>query len=85
MNWYVQVDGPARRVIKKLRGKDSILVDKAIDSIAIDPFSGDIEKLGGQNNVWRRRAGSYRIFYRIYTNNKLVYILDVERRTSKTY
>lgn len=85
MNWRIHIDGPSQRIIKRLRGKDSTIVNKVIDSMALDPFSGDIEKLGGQDNIWRRRAGSYRIFYRIYTNSKLIYVLDVERRTSKTY
>ena len=85
MNWLIYVTSPARKVINKLRGKDFILIDKAIDSMATDPFGGDIEKLGGQSGVWRRRVGSYRIFYKLYFENRHIYILEVKRRTSKTY
>jgi hypothetical protein len=31
--------------------------------MAEDPFSGDILKLRGMENRWRRRAGSYRISF----------------------
>ncbi len=85
MNWLVHVTDPAEKVIRRLRGKDSILVNKAIEAMATDPFGGDIEKLGGQSGVWRRRVGSYRIFYKLYSDNRYVYILEIKRRTSKTY
>ncbi len=85
MNWLIHVTDPARKVINRLHGKDFILVDKAIDSMTADPFGGDIEKLGSQNNVWRRRVGSCRIFFKLYSENKLIYILEIKRRTSKTY
>jgi hypothetical protein len=35
----------------------------ALQSIAQDPFSGDTLKLHGMENRWRRRTGSYRIFF----------------------
>jgi mRNA-degrading endonuclease RelE of RelBE toxin-antitoxin system len=31
--------------------------------LAEDPFSGDIIKLEGAENRWRRRVGSYRVFF----------------------
>jgi hypothetical protein len=30
--------------------------------MALDPFGGDILKLEGESNRWRRRIGNYRIF-----------------------
>jgi mRNA-degrading endonuclease RelE of RelBE toxin-antitoxin system len=50
-----------------------------------NPFSGDILKLEGRNNRWRRRAGSYRIFFTVDTRSRLVAISAVVRRTSTTY
>jgi len=31
-----------------------------------DPFRGDIKRLKGQPNSWRRRVGNYRIIYDLY-------------------
>jgi len=49
-----------------------------------DPFMGDILKMAGKDS-WRRRVGSYRIFYNIHRDLKLIYIFEITRRTSKTY
>jgi len=56
-----------------------------INEMARDPFAGDIEKMSGQENVWRRRVGAYRIFYEVFTDQKLIHITDIRRRTSSTY
>ena len=50
-----------------------------------DPFFGDIVKLGGEGKLWRRRVGSYRIFYELMFEKRIVIIHQVERRSSKTY
>ena len=50
-----------------------------------DPFSGDILKLHGMENRWRRRAGSYRIFFVIDTAALNVSVSTIVRRTSTTY
>ena len=36
---------------------------KVIKDLAIDPYTSDIQKMKGERNVWRRRIGSYRLFY----------------------
>jgi mRNA-degrading endonuclease RelE of RelBE toxin-antitoxin system len=37
-----------------------------------NPFSGDVLKLEGSNGRWRRRVGSYRIFFAIDSNTGTV-------------
>jgi mRNA-degrading endonuclease RelE of RelBE toxin-antitoxin system len=53
--------------------------------MAVDPFSGDVLKLEGQGNRWRRRVGSYRIFFAVDTTAKAVAVIAILRRTSRTY
>jgi len=50
-----------------------------------NPYAGDIEKIEGDKDVWRRRIGSYRILYEINENRKLIYVFDIKRRASNTY
>jgi mRNA-degrading endonuclease RelE of RelBE toxin-antitoxin system len=38
--------------------------------MAIDPFAGDILKLQGEGNRWRRRVGNYRIFFSIDSSER---------------
>jgi mRNA-degrading endonuclease RelE of RelBE toxin-antitoxin system len=53
--------------------------------MAGDPFSGDFIKLEGRNNRWRRRVGSYRVFFRVDIADRTVDVLAIVRRTSTTY
>jgi mRNA-degrading endonuclease RelE of RelBE toxin-antitoxin system len=50
-----------------------------------DPFTGDIARLHGQPTTWRRRVGSYRIFFDVNREMRLTDILAIVRRTSVTY
>ena len=50
-----------------------------------DPYFGDIKKMKGEENTWRRRTGAYRIFYKLRIAEKIILVFRVERRTSKTY
>lgn len=56
---------------------------QAINAMAEDPFAGDIKKLGA--GEYRRRIGSYRIFFDIRREDRVVSVTRVERRTSTTY
>jgi mRNA-degrading endonuclease RelE of RelBE toxin-antitoxin system len=50
-----------------------------------DPYGGDTPGLKGMAGVLRRRVGSWRIFFRVESNQRQVVILGVKRRTSTTY
>ena len=56
-----------------------------INELATNPFVGDIQKMKGEENIWRKRVGSYRVRYEIIKEEKVVHVFRVERRTSKTY
>lgn len=43
----------------------------------------DTKKLKGREDIYRVRKGSLRIIYRV--KNKNIFILTIERRSSKTY
>ena len=69
----------------KLPRKDGERILSVVGALPLDPYAGDIEKMQGEGNVWRRRIGAYRIFYEIISQDKVVYVFRVERRASKTY
>lgn len=83
--WQVGVDPVARRALNRFPKKDSERILETLEQLAIDPYEGDIEKLQGEENKWRRRVGSYRIFFRIYQHSRTVYVVKIERRGSHTY
>ena len=84
-NWRIEVRGKIYKDTEKFPQKDRIRILQVFEAISLNPFSGDVEKMKGEENVWRRRVGVYRIFYEILSKDRVIYIFRVERRTSKTY
>jgi len=84
-NWGLKIDSDVYKDLFKFPKNYSGKILGVIENLPVDPYSGDIEKIKGERNLWRRRAGSYRIFYELYPDKNLIHVLWVERRTSKTY
>ena len=85
MSWELVVDDFVKKVLKRIPQRDVERVLSVIKELAINPYAGDIEKIQGEKNVWRRRIGSYRILYEVYIAEKIIYVVEVRRRTSNTY
>jgi len=84
-NWALQTDPSVLNWLKKIPRSDAGRVLFAIESISSNPYQGDIQKMKNEKNTWRRRVGSYRIFYEIFQKEKLVVVFKIERRSSHTY
>ena len=85
MAWNLQIAGPAQRDYRKLPANDQRRVKAALIAMQEDPFSGDIQRLKGQPTAWRRRVGNQRIIYDLYTDERLIVVSAILRRTSTTY
>lgn len=85
MTWKIRVAKTAEKQLRRIPQKDIVRITGAIDSMGVDPFGGDIVKLGGEDSAWRRRIGNYRIKYRLFADEKIIDVYDIERRTSGTY
>ena len=83
MNWTLVVAGPARKSLAKIPDQDRRRLLRALAAMQQDPFSGDIKNL--QPSRWRRRVGSYRIFFDLITADQRIVVTAIERRTSTTY
>ncbi len=84
-NWVLQIDPEVFKTLKKIPRKDAERILFAIENLPLNPFSGDIQKMKGEEDIWRRRVGAYRIFYELISEQKTIHVYQVERRTSKTY
>ena len=85
MNWEIVVDNSVKKQLRRVPKKDTERILFVVEQIGVNPYSGDLEKMEGEKDAWRRRVGSYRIFYEIHQSRRLVYIYEIKRRTSKTY
>ena len=85
MNWRVEVRDKARKACHKIPRKDKKRIEAVLLELASDPFGGDTEKMGGEKNIWRRRVGSYRLKFELFPDERVIFVYQIERRTSSTY
>lgn len=85
MNWEVLVRPRASKQLRKFPKHDQMKVLSVLEELSLNPYAGDISKMEGEDGVWRRRVGSYRIKYEIHEKQKIIYVFELERRTSSTY
>ena len=85
MNWVLLIDPVARKFLRKIPKDQAERIGAVLDSLGFDPYFGDIEKMLGNEDTWRRRVGSYRIFYKVLPIRNLVFVFKIKRRTSSTY
>ena len=83
--WLVVVAGPARKSLKRIPPEDRARVRLAIDAMEENPLLGDVRKLKGGQEGFRRRVGAWRVFFDIYPEEQRVVVTAIERRTSTTY
>ncbi len=85
MVWALLVDKAVRKALQRIPQKDADRIFRVIQDLSINPYAGDIERMRGEADVWRRRVGAYRIFYETMTARRVIYVYEVKRRTSTTY
>lgn len=85
MSWEVHIRGAAKKILRRLPKDDEKQIEETLMQLGENPFTGDIVKLDSEDNLWRRRVGAYRIKFQVRTDDKIVYVYEIERRTSKTY
>jgi mRNA-degrading endonuclease RelE of RelBE toxin-antitoxin system len=85
MTWILLIAKPAARSLRDVPLADLEHINAAFEAMRSDPYSGDIKFLRGTKRTLRRRVGGWRILYEVRTDQRLVIILGVVRRSSITY
>jgi len=83
--WQVKIHKRALKACVSFPQKETRRLFAVIKSLASDPFAGDVKKMEHEEQVWRRRVGSYRVMYELIPADRIVYVFRVERRTTTTY
>jgi mRNA-degrading endonuclease RelE of RelBE toxin-antitoxin system len=84
-SWLVVLAGPALKSLKRIPAEDQKRIRVALDAMESNPLQGDIRKLKGSLEGFRRRVGDWRVFFDIYPDEARVVVTAIERRTSTTY
>jgi len=79
MAYQIQVQKSARKQLDKIPAIYRAKLEKAIDSLAVDPFQG--KKLEGElKGQYSIRVWPYRIIYQIYKKELIVSVIEVGHR-----
>lgn len=84
-SWELRIDPGISKKLKWLPRHDVEAILAVIRFLPLNPYAGDIQKMKGQQDAWRKRVGAYRIFYKLVVTEKVILVFHVERRSSKTY
>ena len=85
MSWRLHIREKAKKSVSRFSKKDQEMINKVLFELSKNPFAGDIVKLESNENLWRRRVGAYRIKFQVRDIEKVIYIYEIKRRTSKSY
>ena len=85
MSWFVVLTNIAEKQLRRIPREYRERIDDILQEMREDPFRGDVIKLGGDGERWRRRIGAYRIMYNLSQKERTLFIYDIRRRTSSTY
>jgi mRNA interferase RelE/StbE len=72
----------AARQLAKLDRSVQRRIARAIDKIATEPRGAHSTKLRGADDVWRVRAGDYRVLYKVHDDRLLILVVAVGHRAS---
>lgn len=72
--------GMTVKCLNKLAKRNYDLVIRAIYSLANNPYQSGTKKLQGAENVYRVRAGNYRILYRVSNGELTVTVIKIGDR-----
>lgn len=78
--YRIRVSRTVERQIKRLPLDARARVARTVQGLAIDPFPSGCRKLTGYDDVFRVRAGPYRILYSVNADALIVIVLKVGHR-----
>ena len=78
--YRIQISRTAECQLKKLPPDARARVVRAVQGLAIDPFPHGCRKLTGYDDVFRIRAGPFRILYGVNGGTLIVVVLKVGHR-----
>ena len=85
MPYRVEISPAAAKDLKRLPPQLCQRLRQGILPLADNPYPDGVRKIQGAERAYRIRAGSYRVIYEVYKEQKMIVILRVTRRSKNTY
>lgn len=80
MSYRVIVEKKIIKFLNRIPLRDSKRIEEAINEMSDNPFSGDVIKLQGSDDEYRRRVGKYRIIFTVDHGELTVCVVDAGDR-----
>jgi mRNA interferase RelE/StbE len=80
MSYKIELKPSAIRSLTKIPKDDQRTIRIRIDALANTPFPPNVKKLEGEENLYRVRAGDYRIIYQARKKILLIVVLAIGHR-----
>ena len=80
MKYTVIISRTSQKVINRLDGDMYSRIIRKLETIEDNPRPVGIEKLAGQDNLYRVRVGDWRIVYAIQDRNLVILVVKVAHR-----
>ncbi len=76
-----ELSNQAKKFLSKAEYYLAKRIKKKIEALRIEPYSHDCKRIQGEEEkVFRVRVGDYRIFYVVYFDRNLLYVLRIKKR-----
>ena len=85
MKWNLVIVSSAAKELRRVPSPELTRINNVFSAMCANPFSGDVKSLRGTRGALRRREGDWRILFDLRQKEKLMIVLAVRRRGSKTY
>lgn len=82
MLWDYRLAKQAFKNLKKFPDNDRKRIFVVLEEMKADPFAGDIRLMQGEENLYRRRTGNYRIYFCPLKSYHIFDIPLIERKHS---
>lgn len=80
MRYAVEFKPSAAREFSKLSRSIQVKIKPRIDALADDPRPHGVEKVSGEEDIFRIRIGDYRVVYRIQDDHLFVLVIRIGHR-----
>ncbi|MBA3343185.1 MAG: type II toxin-antitoxin system RelE/ParE family toxin [Gemmatimonadaceae bacterium] len=78
--YEIQLSASAARAFRKLDGATQLRLARQIDSLALNPRPHGTRKLEGERDLYRLRAGDYRIIYTVKDRLLVILVIAIGHR-----
>ena len=80
MRYLVEFKPSAARQLSKLPRHEQVRIGHRIEALSTDPRPHGVEKIKGEEALFRIRVGDYRVVYAVFDDRLLILIVKVGHR-----